>query len=86
MKNMDYCYLLLPSVHDAMKAEKLLLQSGCAIQIIATPREISHNCGVVIKFSCAEINTVLLSCKELSAEQKIFKKNSNNMYYEITPE
>ncbi len=83
---MDYCYLLLPSVHDAMKAEKLLLQSGCAIQVIATPREISHNCGVVIKCNYAEINTVLLSLKELSAEKKIFRKTNDNVYYEIIPE
>lgn len=52
------CFLVMNSVHEVMKAEKELIKRGISLTIIATPREISHNCGVAISFSCGDINAV----------------------------
>ncbi|MGB4270554.1 MAG: DUF3343 domain-containing protein [Spirochaetota bacterium] len=83
---MNYCILLLPSVYDVMKAEKILLTAGINVNVIATPREISHNCGVVIRFEWSNLNEVLSLLAEIPAEKKIFKKTNENMYQEVTQE
>lgn len=83
---MEYCVLVLPSVHDVMKAEKLLLKSGLSINIIAAPRAISFDCGVVIQFNCACLDEVVQAVKELSVEKKFFKKESNAVYSPVTQE
>lgn len=78
------CVLLLPSVHDVMKAEKILLSAGLNLHVIATPRELSHNCGVVIRFDCSNLNTLLSLLREMTVEKKIFKKSDENRYEEVT--
>ena len=83
---MSYCVLLLPSVHDVMKAEKILLAAGVNLNVIATPRELSHNCGVVIRFDCSNLNTLLSLLERLHVEKKIFTKTDENMYVEFTQE
>ncbi len=83
---MNYCILLLPSVHDVMKAEKILINAGINLNVIATPREISHNCGVVIRFDWSNLNEVLSLLAELPVEKKIFKKTNDNVYLEVTQE
>jgi hypothetical protein len=83
---MSHCVLLLPSVHDVMKAEKILLKAGCNLHVIATPRELSHNCGVVIRFDCSNLNMLLSLLEEMPVEKKIFKKSDENKYEEVTQE
>lgn len=40
------CYLVVfDSVHQAIRAEKMLLAEGIAIEMVPTPREISASCG-----------------------------------------
>ncbi|MCX8124922.1 MAG: DUF3343 domain-containing protein [Spirochaetes bacterium] len=80
----DYCVLLLPSVHDVMKAEKVLIAAGVDLNVMATPREISHNCGVVIRFDCSNISRILELLSELTVEKKIFKKIDENLFSEVT--
>ncbi|MGQ9844285.1 MAG: DUF3343 domain-containing protein [Spirochaetota bacterium] len=81
---MNNCVLLLPSVHDVMKAEKILLSAGLNLHVIATPRELSHNCGVVIRFDCSNLNMLLSLLREMPVEKKIFKKSDENRYEEVT--
>ncbi|HXK64897.1 MAG TPA: DUF3343 domain-containing protein [Spirochaetota bacterium] len=83
---MNYYLLLLPSVHDVMKAEKILLNAGVNVNVIATPREISHNCGVVIRFESSNLHKLLALLEELPVEKKIFKKADDNVYVEVTQE
>jgi len=83
---MRHCVLLLPSVHDVMKAEKILLKAGCNLHVIATPRELSHNCGVVIRFDCSNLNMIVSLLQEMPVEKKIFKKCDENVYLEVTQE
>ncbi len=45
------CIFLFRSVHQVMKAEKLLKGKGMKIDLIPIPREISSDCGVAIELS-----------------------------------
>jgi len=41
--------VLLESIHQVMRAEKLLKAEGMKIDLIPVPREISSNCGIAIE-------------------------------------
>jgi hypothetical protein len=43
------CLLVFESVHQVMKAEKLIREQGVKIDLIPMPREISSDCGVAIE-------------------------------------
>jgi len=43
------CLFVFESVHQVMKAEKLLEGQGVKIDLIPMPREISSDCGVAIE-------------------------------------
>jgi hypothetical protein len=45
------CLLVFPSVHQVMKAEKLLKGQDIKVDLIPMPREISSDCGVAIELS-----------------------------------
>ncbi len=42
---------LFSSIHDVMRAEKLLKGGGIKVDLIPVPREISSDCGVAIELS-----------------------------------
>jgi hypothetical protein len=42
------CVLTFHSTHDALRAEKLLLQAGLHPQCIPVPRQLSANCGIAL--------------------------------------
>jgi hypothetical protein len=43
------CILIFQSVHQVMKAEKVLKERGTTVDLIPVPREISSDCGVAIQ-------------------------------------
>ena len=45
------CVLIFSSIHQVIKAEKLLKRKGIEIDLIPVPREISSDCGVAIELS-----------------------------------
>lgn len=51
--SMTKCLLVFLSVHQVMKAEKLLKGQGIKVDLIPMPREISSDCGVAIEFPLA---------------------------------
>jgi hypothetical protein len=48
------CIITFFTVHQALRAEKVLLQEGFKISMIPVPREISSDCGVALRFECKE--------------------------------
>lgn len=42
--------ITFPSVHYALKAEKLLRGEGIPVAAINTPRHISSDCGICLRF------------------------------------
>ena len=45
------CVLIFSSIHQVMRAEKLLKGKGIKIDLVPVPREISSDCGVAIELS-----------------------------------
>lgn len=47
---MSRCVALFHNISSALKAEKLLLPTGWPIRLIPTPRHLSSDCGVALRF------------------------------------
>ncbi len=45
-----YAVLLLPSVSHALLSEKVVKAEGISCKLIPTPRKISTDCGIVLRF------------------------------------
>ena len=58
------CILILPSVHQVMRAEKILKEKGIKVDLIPVPREISSDCGVAVECSAELKNEVLRILEE----------------------
>jgi len=67
MSDEEKCILTFESVHQALRAEKVLLEAGFSVIVLPVPREISSDCGIAIKFSCEEEMRV----KTVLEEQKV---------------
>lgn len=50
----SYGVILFHTTSSAMRAEKLLLKGGCHIKLIPTPRELSSDCGIAVRFDWGE--------------------------------
>ncbi|MDD3859262.1 MAG: DUF3343 domain-containing protein [Bacteroidales bacterium] len=49
------------STHHVLKAEKILIKAGLKFDIIPTPKNISSDCGMSIRFDSQVSNLSLLS-------------------------
>jgi hypothetical protein len=50
----DYGVVLFHSTAHALRAEKVLLQAGFKIKMIPTPRQLSSDCGMALRFDQRE--------------------------------
>jgi hypothetical protein len=50
----DYRVVLFHSTSHALRAEKILQQAGFRIKMIPTPRQLSADCGVALRFDGAD--------------------------------
>lgn len=49
-----YCVVLFHSSSHALRAEKVLEGAGVKTKMIPTPRQISSDCGIALRFDRAE--------------------------------
>lgn len=71
-----FILIAFDSTHMAIKVEKLLL--GLDVDIIPTPRELTAACGISIKASISELDTII---------EKIGDDYGNlNTFYEVIKE
>lgn len=54
----DYGVILFHTNSAAIKAEKTLKEAGLDVKLIPTPRELSSDCGVALKFDSQKIDIV----------------------------
>jgi len=61
------CVLLYSTIHDVMRAEKLLKQAELWSDLIPTPRQLSSECGMALQLRPADLTAALglLSSSEL---------------------
>ncbi len=53
-----------PSVHHALKAERLLKKKDIEIRVINTPRHVSSDCGICLRFDDENEKQVVGSFQE----------------------
>ena len=71
------------SVHQAIRAEKLMRLQGIAVELVPTPREISASCGQSLLFSSADQEEVLQAmAREAVVCSGIYAADAESRVYE----
>ncbi len=58
--------VLFHTTTSALRAEKILQRAGLSVKLIPTPRELSSNCGIALRFEQSDqeaVKTVLAAAK-----------------------
>ena len=59
----EFSVVLFHSTAHAIRAEKVLVQSGFEIKMIPTPRQLSSDCGMALRFDRQEERGVAKALK-----------------------
>ena len=62
--------VVFESVHQAIRAEQILLKAGLRVELLPTPREISASCWQSLKFPADALETIQ---KILEQEKIVFR-------------
>jgi len=62
----QYSVALFDSTSQVMRSEKLLGQAGVRVKMIPTPRQISSDCGLALRFDREEADRVVTILSENS--------------------
>ncbi|NLH49234.1 MAG: DUF3343 domain-containing protein [Myxococcales bacterium] len=62
---MTVCALIFRSVHDVLKAEKIVLGKNLAVRLIPVPKQVDPDCGVALQISCEQRDEILFLLAEL---------------------
>ena len=60
----EYGVVLFHSTAHAIRAEKVLLGAGFTIKMIPTPRQISSDCGMALRFKHSDSDAVAAVLQE----------------------
>jgi hypothetical protein len=60
----EYSVVLFHSTSHAIRAEKVLQRAGLAIKMIPTPRQLSSDCGMALRFGRTDEERVALLLEE----------------------
>lgn len=63
-----YGVILFYTSSAAMKAEKILGQNGLNVKLIPTPRELSSDCGVALRFNNSDSAKVNIFLQQADVE------------------
>jgi len=55
----DYCVALFYSTSLAIRAEKIAKDVGMDVKLIPTPRHLSSDCGVALRFSTKDKDAII---------------------------
>lgn len=80
MHNSDFIYILFHTIHDVLRAEKILKQNKISHELVPVPRNLSSDCGMCVKLSHNREKTLaLLSAIEISG---CYDKDGKNIVIE----
>jgi hypothetical protein len=57
----SYGVVLFYTTSSVMRAEKLLKKEGCIVKLIPTPRELSSDCGIALRFDWNQYEYIRLA-------------------------
>ena len=61
---MPYGVILFPSTHHTIRAEKKVKESGFSVKLIPVPRHLSSDCGICLRISWEQRETIESLLKE----------------------
>jgi hypothetical protein len=67
--NMSQGVILFPSIHYALRAEKLLKEKGIPYKLVPVPRQLSSDCGVGLRFSWEEKEEIEAALKKAGVKK-----------------
>lgn len=77
------CVIVFESVHQAIRAEKVLLGVGMLFEMIPTPREISVSCGQSIEVASGEKDAAEKALREAGVQIKaVYSRNKAKRSFE----
>ncbi len=63
---MKRSYFTFPSIHFAIRAEKLAEEQGCDFKMVPVPRSISSSCGTALRCNPEDADAVLKILRDAS--------------------
>jgi|LSQX01.3.fsa_nt_gb hypothetical protein len=74
---MTFGVVLFPTTTSAIRAEKILIKAGLAVKLVPTPRELSSDCGISLRFLPADEADLRLNLDQAHLEFEIFFLEKN---------
>jgi len=68
---MTYGIALFHTTTSALRAEKTLQKSGLMVKLVQTPRELSSDCGIALRFSPVDEVAVRQNLSQAGLEYEI---------------
>lgn len=68
---MTYGVILFHTTTSAIRAEKILLKVGLLIKLVPTPRDLSSDCGISLRFSPVDEDLVRFNLDQAQLEYEI---------------
>ncbi len=73
---MNYGVVLFHTTTSALRSEKILKGTGLEVKLIPTPRELSSDCGIALRFSQELFEQVKIALEGAKIEFEIYRKLS----------
>ncbi len=77
-------YFTFPSIHFAIRAEKILEARGCDFKMVPVPRSISSSCGTALRCAPEDADRVLNYLKvadvPIESYHELEEKNSQGLF------
>lgn len=78
------CVAIFHSIHDVMKAEKLLRSARIERDVVPVPREISSDCGMAVRFRHDDKERAERVLRDTGVDVSGFFRNEGKRYYPCT--
>lgn len=74
MSNRATCVALCDSIHDVMRAEKLLKARGIWRDLVPTPRQLSSNCGMALALHEQDLSAALKLLEDAGLNHRLYRE------------
>lgn len=68
--------VLFHTTTSALRAEKILQKAGLKVKLIPTPRELSSDCGIALRFEFSDRERVESELANAGVEGEIYRLNT----------
>jgi len=74
---MTFGVVLFHTTTSAIRAEKILMKAGLVVKLVPTPRELSSDCGISLRFSPGDEADLRQNLDQAQMEYEIFYLEKN---------